>query len=180
MAWITKNSATMQIPRRDEPYLTPAMREDLKTRIIPRYETRLACTMPALHMVQHAYGWIPYQAMEEIADFLELKAADVLDTATFYEEYWLKPKGRHLIGVCRSIACEFCGQPGITDAIKSHLNIDVSETTDDGRFTLIELECIGACGGAPAALIDETLHENLTPEKIVQLIDQVTDDPHHH
>jgi NADH:ubiquinone oxidoreductase subunit E len=173
MAWITKTSATMQIPRREEPFLTPAMKQDLMQRLMPRYETSLACTLPALHMIQHEYGWIPYQAMEEIAEFLNLKPADVLDTATFYEEYWLKPRGRHLVGVCRSIACEFCGQPGITEAIKAKLGIDVGETTGDGRFTLIELECIGACGGAPAALIDETLHEDLTPEKIVQLIDEV-------
>jgi NADH:ubiquinone oxidoreductase subunit E len=176
MAWITKNSATMQIARREEPYLTAGMKQDLMQRIMPRYETNLACTLPALHLIQHEYGWIPFQAMEEIAEFLDLNAADVLDTASFYEEYWLKPKGRHLIGVCRSIACEFCGQPGITDAIKARLNIDVGETTDDGRFTLIELECIGACGGAPAALIDETLHENLTPQRIVELIDAVKDD----
>lgn len=179
MAWITKNSATMQITRREEPYLTPAMKQDLMQRIMPRYETKLACTLPTLHMIQHEYGWIPPQAMEEIAQILELKPADVLDVATFYEEYWLKPKGKHLIGVCRSIACEFCGQPGITDAIKARLNIDVGETTDDGRFTLIELECIGACGGAPAALIDETLHENLTPEKVVELIDNVSDHAGH-
>ena len=176
MAWIVKPSATTRIDRRAEPYLTPAMRADLEARIIPRYETRLACLLPALHMVQHEYGWIPPQAMEEIAEALELKPADVLDTASFYEEYWLKPKGRHLISVCRSIACEFCGQPAITDAVRARLDIEVGETTDDGRFTLIELECLGSCGTAPAILIDETLHENVTPESVVRLIDQVRDD----
>ncbi|MCA9287015.1 MAG: NAD(P)H-dependent oxidoreductase subunit E, partial [Phycisphaerales bacterium] len=94
------------------------------------------------------------------------------DTATFYEEYALKPKGAHTIAVCRSIACEFCGQRGITEACKSKLGIDVGETTPDGAFTLIELECIGACGGAPAALIDETLHEHVTPEGFDKAIDK--------
>lgn len=172
MAWITKPSATTQIPRRAEPYLTAAMRDELTSRIIPRYETKLACTLPALHMIQHAYGWIPPQAMEEIADLLSLKPADVLDTASFYEEYWLKPKGRHLISVCRSIACEFCGQPALTQAIKDKLGIDVGETTDDGNFTLIELECLGSCGTAPAMLIDETLHESVKPEIVGRLIDE--------
>ena len=179
MAWITKQSGTMQIPRRDEPYLTPAMKDELKKRIIPRYETRLACTMPGLHLIQHEYGWIPAQAMEELADFLGISAADVLDCASFYEEYWLKPKGKHLISVCRSIACEFCGQPGVTQAVKDKLGIDVGETTDDGRFTLIELECLGACGGGPAILIDEKLHENVKPGAISSLIDAVKDDGHH-
>lgn len=180
MAWITKNSAAMAPQRRPEPYLTEAMRADLRQRVIPRYETPLACVMPALHLVQHEHGWVPAQAMEEIAAFLGVKPADVMDCATFYEEYWLRPKGRHLISVCRSIACEFCGQPGVTEAIKAKLGIDVGETTDDGRFTLIELECLGACGGGPAILIDETLHESVRPGDIPRLIDAVRDDAHHH
>lgn len=178
MAWIVKPSATMKVARRPEPYLTGAMRRDLTERFIPRYETKLACLMPALHMIQHEYGWVPEQAMEEIAEVLGLKPADVLDTASFYEEYWLKPKGRHLVAVCRSIACEFCGQPAITEAVKAKLGVEVGETTDDGRFTLIELECLGSCGTAPALLIDEKLHENVTPARVAELIDAVRDNHH--
>lgn len=176
MAWITKQSATTKIERRAEPYLTPAMRDDLAKRILPRYETTLGALLPVLHEIQHAYGWIPPQAMEEVAEFLKLKPADVLDTASFYEEYWLKPKGRHLVQVCRSIACEFCGQPALTQAIKDKLGVDVGETTDDGRFTLIELECLGACGGAPAMLIDETLHEHVDPKRVGEMLDAVSDE----
>ncbi|MBL9031302.1 MAG: NADH-quinone oxidoreductase subunit NuoE [Phycisphaerae bacterium] len=178
MAWITKNSATARIARREQPYLTPAMKDDLTKRVFPRYETRLACTMPALHMIQHAYGWVPAQAIDEIAAFLGVAPAEVLDTASFYEEYWLKPRGTHLVSVCRSIACEFCGQPALTQAVKDALGIDVGETTDDGKFTLIELECLGACGGAPAILIDETLHENVAPADVPRLLAQVG--PHGH
>ena len=172
MAWITKPSATTKIERRDEPYFTDAMRDHMRETVLPRYETRLACTLPALHLVQHEYGWIPHQALMEIAEFLELKPADVLDTASFYEEYWLERKGAHVVGVCRSIACEFCGQCDVTDAIKDRLGIEVGETTDDGRFTLVELECIGACGGAPAMLVDETLHENVRPDQVGELLDE--------
>ena len=170
MAWITKDSANAKVERRAQPYLTDAMRRDLTERVLPRYANKQAAMLPCLHMVQHEYGWVPAQAMEEIAAFLGLAPADVLDTASFYEEYWLKPKGRHLIQVCRSIACEFCGQREITQACKDKLGIEVGETTDDGNFTLIELECLGSCGTAPAALIDETLHENLTPEAMVKAI----------
>ena len=170
MAWITKDSANAKVERRAQPYLTDAMRRDLTERVLPRYANKQAAMLPCLHMVQHEYGWVPAQAMEEIAAFLGLAPADVLDTASFYEEYWLRPKGRHLIQVCRSIACEFCGQREITQACKDKLGIEVGETTDDGNFTLIELECLGSCGTAPAALIDETLHENLTPEAMVKAI----------
>lgn len=179
MAWISKNPAGTQIERRAEPYLTAAMRKDLTERVLPRYANKQAAVLPSLHMIQHEYGWVPAQAMEEIASFLGLKPAEVIDTASFYEEYWLKPKGKHLVQVCRSIACEFCGQKDITEACKRKLGIDVGETTDDGVFTLIELECLGSCGSAPAALIDETLHENLTPAKVEQLIDETRHQPGH-
>lgn len=171
MAWITKNSAGARVERRPEPYLTPQMRQRLSEQVLPRFETRLAALLPVLHEVQHEWGWIPPQALMEVAEFLDLKPADVLDTASFYEEYWLRPKGRRLIQVCRSIACEFCGQPAITDAIRQYLGIDVGETTEDGEFTLVELECLGACDLAPVALIDDTLHERLTPESIRRSID---------
>jgi NADH-quinone oxidoreductase E subunit len=173
MAWITKNSAGMKVERRAEPYLTEAMKKDLRERMLPRYATSQAALLPTLHTVQHAHGWLPPQALMEVAEFLNLKPADVLDTASFYEEYWLKPKGEQLVQVCRSIACEFCGQREITNACKAKLGMDVGETTDDGKFTLIELECLGSCGTAPAMLINEKLFENLTPEQVPQLLDDV-------
>ena len=119
--------------------------------------------LPALHHVQHAYNWIPPQAMEEIAAFLELAPAEVMDTATFYEEYWLRPKGKYLIQVCRSLSCEICRSETHASACSDKLGVEVGETTPDGRFTLVELECLGACGTAPVARINEVLLENLTP-----------------
>jgi len=171
MAWITKNSASATIERRDEPYLTEQMKNRLTETYLPRYETKKAALLPALHMVQHEYGWITHQAMVEIGEFLGLAPADVLDTASFYEEFWLEQKGRHTIAVCRSIACEFCDHKAITDKVREKLGIEVGETTEDGRFTLVELECLGSCGTAPVALFDEELHENLTPDQIAKVID---------
>lgn len=180
MAWITKPSGSTKIETRDEPYLTAAMKARLSSEMLPRYETKLAALLPCLHEVQHAYGWIPAQAMMEIAAFLSIKPSEVIDTASFYEEYWLKPKGKHLIAVCRSIACEVCDHQKITDAIREKLGIEVGETTDDGRFTLVEVECLGSCDSAPVALFDEKLQEWLTPEKALQAIDGTKDDHGHH
>ncbi len=171
MPWISKDSANTTIERRDEPYLTEAMIKTARETYLPRYETKQAATLPVLHMIQHTYGWIPHQAIEEVAEFLELTPGTVLDTASFYEEFWLKQKGKHTIAVCRSIACEVCDHAALTNRCREKLNIEIGETTDDGVFTLIELECLGACGGAPAALIDETLHETVTPEQLNALID---------
>lgn len=180
MAWITKNSASEPVERRDEPYLTPAMRDELRERYLPRFETSMGALLPALHMVQHEHGWIPRQAMLEIAEVLGVEPAVVFDTATFYEEYWTKAKGEHTVAVCRSVACEFCSATACTEAVKAELGIDVGETTPDGKITLIELECLGSCGTAPVALIDEDLHENLTPERLTGLLRQVRDGSYHH
>src|SRR5262249_32299706 len=155
------------------------MQKDLAP-IVKRYENKQGALLPCLHAVQHAHGWIPAQAMIEIAEFLGLKPADVIDTASFYEEYWLKPKGKHLVQVCRSIACEFCGQREVTQACKDALGIDVSETTDDGAFTLIELECLGSCGTAPAMLIDEKLYEDVPPAKVAQILSDHAADARSH
>lgn len=180
MAWITKQSGTTPVEKRAEPYLTPQLRQKITEVYLPRYETKQGALIPALHAVQEAHGWLPHQALMEVADFLGLKPADVLDCASFYEEFWLKRKGEHVIAVCRSIACEFCGQKEITDACRKKLGIDVGETTEDGKFTLIELECLGACGGAPAALVDHTLHEFIKPEQVDKLIDNARKHGAHH
>ncbi len=170
MAWITENRRTATVERRAEPYLTEELKSRLSATYFPRYPTKHAVLLPALHAVQHVYGWIPTQALEEIAAFLGLAPAEVMDTATFYEEYWLKPKGEYLIQVCRSLSCEICDSKKLTEHVSKKLNLEVGETTPDGKFTLVELECLGACGTAPVALINEALHEELTVEKFDQII----------
>jgi NADH-quinone oxidoreductase subunit E len=171
MAWITENRRTAVVERRVEPYLTEEIKHELETKYFPRYPTKRAVLLPALHAIQHAYNWIPVQAMEEVGDFLGLAPAEVMDTATFYEEYWLKPKGEYLIQVCRSLSCEICDSRKLTDHCKKKLGVEVGETTADGRFTLVELECLGACGTAPVALVNDVLHENLTTENFDQVLD---------
>jgi NADH:ubiquinone oxidoreductase subunit E len=173
MAWITKDSANMKVQRRDEPYLTPEIRAEIEREYLPRYEQKAGALLPTLHKVQEKWGMLSHQALMEVGEFLELAPADVIDCASFYEEFWLQEKGKHVIAVCRSIACEACNHEAITEVCRKKLGIDEHETTDDGTFTLVELECLGSCGTAPVALIDHTLHENLTPERMGELIDEV-------
>jgi NADH-quinone oxidoreductase subunit E len=178
MAWIAEDRRVAKFERRDEPYLTDALKKHLTDKYIPRYPTKRAVLLPALHLVQHTYNWIPMQALEEVAAFLEISPAEALDTASFYEEYWLKPKGKYLVGVCRSLACEICGSREITDRLKRKLGIEVGETTADGRFTLIEMECLGSCGTAPVALVNEVLAEEIDPKKLEEALDRLPADPH--
>jgi NADH-quinone oxidoreductase subunit E len=176
MAWIVEDRRAAKVEA-GEPLLTEALKNQLREKYFPRYPTKRAVTLPALHLVQHTYGWIPMQAIQEVAEFLELAPAEVLDTATFYEEYWLKPKGKYLIQVCRSLSCEICGSCELTDHLKKKLNVEIGETTDDKRFTLIELECLGSCGTAPVVMINEVLHENVTVPQLDQELARLPDDP---
>src|ERR1041385_8420598 len=128
MAWLVEDRRREQVAK-GEPLLTEAMKTELREKYFPRYPTKRAVTLPALHLVQHTYGWIPTQALQEVAQFLELAPAEVLDTATFYEEYWLKPKGKYLLQVCRSLRSEICDSRKLTDHLCKKYEIEVGETT---------------------------------------------------
>lgn len=175
MAWIVKDSAGAEIDRRPEAYLTDAHKKRYEAEILVRYPTRRAALLPICHDVQHEVGYLPAQALEEIGEFLGLSAAEVLDTVTFYEEFHLRPKGKYLIQICRSIACHLCGYKALSEKVQQKLGILPGETTEDGKYTLQELECLGACDLAPMALIDEKLHGPLTWEKLEKAIDELPD-----
>ena len=173
MAWNVKPSATTKIDQRKKPYLTEKMKKHFTAEILPRYETKMGALMPILNDLQHEYRSIPYQAMVEVADFLEITPADVFDTVSFYEEYTTEPTGEHVIAVCQSIACEICGHQAILDHLCSRLDLEPHETGDDGKFTLLTLECLGSCDTAPVVLIDDTLHEGVTIDKLDRIIDEL-------
>lgn len=172
MSWKTKPSATTKVPLRAQPYCTPQMLQRWRESILPRYEVTQGALLPILHEVQHEYRHIPRQAMLEIASFLGIAASEVLDTVSFYEEFTTEPVGACVIGVCHTFACEVCGHKAILDRVRDRLGIEPHETTADGRFTLLTLECLGSCDTAPVALFNDRLHEKLTVERIDALIDE--------
>lgn len=172
MAWITKNSATMTVERRSEPYLDEAMKAELEP-MVQRYPSRQAASLNVLHAIQDKYGYLPFQAVEEAAEFLDTPAAVMLDTVSFYDQYSLEPTGKYVIWVCQSLSCEILGSDALVDRVREKLNIEVGETTEDGKFTLRHVECLGACGGAPCALFGQKLHENLTPDNVERILDEL-------
>jgi NADH-quinone oxidoreductase subunit E len=179
MAWLAEDRRTTQVEQ-GKPLLTQELKKHLSEKYFPRYPNKRAVLLPALHLVQHEYGHIPLQAVQEVAEFLEMSPAEAMDTATFYEEYWLKPKGKYLIQVCRSLSCEVCGSKDLTKKMMEALRIELGETTADKRFTLVELECLGACGTAPVALVNDVLHEELTPQKLQKIVEALPEDPHNY
>jgi NADH-quinone oxidoreductase subunit E len=170
MAWNSKQSAALTIEQRSEPYLTPLLIEKITKEIMPRYATTKGALMTTLHEVQHEYGYVPWQAMVEIADVLGITPAQVADVVSFYEDYHSEPMGKYIFGICQSVACEVCGHQAIIDHLKQKLDIDVHETTEDGMFSLLGMECIGACDMAPCALVSGTQYNKLTISKIDELV----------
>ena len=176
MSWKTKQSANTKLEIRDEPYLTPALIEKITKDIMPRYATNKGALMTTLHEVQYVYGYIPWQAMVEISKVLVISAAEVADVVSFYEDYHSEPMGKNIVGICQSIACEVCGHQALIDHLKDRLGVEVHETSSDGKFTLLGMECIGACDMAPCALINGTQYNNLSVSMVDELVDKLSNE----
>ncbi len=133
---------------------------------------RQSAVMPALTIVQDANGgWLTQALMDEVAAYLEMPPIAVYEVATFYSMYELKPVGRHKVCVCTNVSCMVCGSEKIVEHLQSKLGVRMGETTRDGRFTLKEVECLGACGGAPMMQVGKQYYENLTPELVDSILD---------
>ena len=129
--------------------------------------------LPVLHIAQEENnGWLSVEAMDYVAELLNLKPIEVYEVATFYSMYNLKPVGRYVFEVCQTGPCMLNGSDQIIDYIKQKLNIKVGETTADGLFTLKTVECLGACGYAPMMQMGKYYREHLTKEKIDQIVDE--------
>jgi len=136
-----------------------------------RYPTKRAALLPALWIVQEAHGWISDAAMGEVAEALDLTAAYVKGVVTFYTMYHQHPVGRHFIQVCGTTPCNLCGAEGVIHAFLTHTGCrDLGATSPDGRFTVVEVECLGACGFATPVLIDDDFIESVTPEGVPGLL----------
>jgi NADH-quinone oxidoreductase E subunit len=139
--------------------------------LLPEYPTRQALLLPALWMVQEARGWVPDESIHEIGELLGLTPAYIRGVVTFYTMYHRHPVGRHFIQVCTTTPCGICGAEDVARAFLDHTGCrELGSTSPDGRFTVIEVECLGACGFATPVLIDDDFIESVTPEKVPALL----------
>lgn len=137
-------------------------------------EWRQSACMAALRIVQDDNGGHLTQAlMDQVADYLDMPPIAVYEVATFYSMYEHKPVGRNKICVCTNVSCMLCGSDGIVDHLKERLGISFGEVTEDGKFSLKEVECLGACVGAPMMQIGTKYYENLTPELVDQILEEL-------
>ena len=152
---------------------TPEIRAEIDSWIAkyPEGWQQSAC-MPALMIVQEMNGGhLTEQLMDQVADYLDMPAIAVYEVATFYSMFEHKPVGRHKVCLCTNVACMINGCDDILEHLSTRLGIGFGEVTEDGRFSLKEVECLGACGGAPMMQIGHTYYENLTPELVDQILD---------
>lgn len=125
-----------------------------------------------LNEVQEKYGYIPKQAQQEVAEYLNISLAEVYGVVTFYSRFTLKPKGKYNISVCMGTACFVKGSEKILDRVKERLKIDIGETTPDGKFSLEETRCLGACGLAPVFTINGEVYGKATVQKVDEILDE--------
>lgn len=143
---------------------------------ISKYPTdqKQSAVLPALHIAQEENnGWLSRDLLDAVADYLDMPHVAVYEVATFYSMFELSPIGKHKISVCTNISCMLRGSEKIVSHLESKLGIKLGETTEDGRFTLREVECLAACVNAPVCQINKIYHENLTAEKIDSLLDML-------
>ena len=139
--------------------------------MLTRYPTKMAVLLPALWQVQEANGWVSEEGMAEVAKVLELTPAYVKGVVTFYTMYHQHPVGKHFIQVCTTSPCQICGAEEVRDAfLKATGCEELGVTSRDGKYTVIEVECLGACGFATPVMINEQFIESVTPAKVPEIL----------
>ena len=138
-----------------------------------RYPTRRAAVKSALRYAQQEYGWIGPDVVREVAEILGLEPIEVQEVATFYDLFYTQPVGRHQLRVCTNVSCMLCGSDDVVAYLRDRLGISPGETTSDGRFSLFEVECLGACGGAPMMMVGDRYYENLAPDWIDRILEEL-------
>jgi NADH-quinone oxidoreductase E subunit len=175
MASAVATDFTNQIVYTDEvAEFSPAVVAEMESHLV-KYppERKRSALIPLLFVIQRERGWIDNEGVNFLAKFLQLEVTDVWETATFYSMFNLRPVGRHHIQICKTLSCKIMGEPEITGHICGKLGIHPGETTEDGKYTVSLVECLGSCGTAPMMQIGFDYYEDLTTEKVDKIMDSL-------
>jgi NADH-quinone oxidoreductase E subunit len=143
--------------------------------IVTRYppDQRRSAVLPALYLAQHQQGYITANAIRHVAALLGITRADVEDVVSYYTMYYTRPVGKFVINVCRTLSCALNGAERVTEALRETLRLAPGQTDAAGTFTLVEVECLGACDRAPVVMVNDAWHECLRPDDVPKLIDDL-------
>jgi NADH-quinone oxidoreductase subunit E len=141
--------------------------------VAAEYPDQRSAILPALRLAQEEHGWLPPEALREVAEGLELTPADCEAVASFYDMFHLAPVGRHLVEVCTNISCALVGAQQVLEAFESELDVRVGGTTENGEVTLRVMECAGGCGRAPVVVVDHRYREPVRPEDVTGIVGEL-------
>ena len=150
---------------------------DIVQQLRQRYPDERSAIMGALHLAQENHGgWLPTEALEEVAAAMDVTPAHVQSVASFYDMYHLAPVGRHSVEVCTNLSCALVGAQAVVDAFEEQLRIRPGETTEDGEVTFRLIECAGGCGYAPVVVVDQRYREPVRPEDVPGIVEELRGD----
>jgi NADH-quinone oxidoreductase E subunit len=145
-------------------------------KILSRYPEKRAALVPVLALAQHQFGWISQEVAEYVGGLMGYPPSDVLSTATFYTLLRTKPVGKHHLEICRNVSCWLMDAYGCADAVRETLKVDPNQITSDGKFSWAFTECLASCGTAPAMQVGARYFENLTPDTMKAIIEQLANE----
>ena len=168
-----RHKSQRALPAEGAPFTFTAENRDRIEKLAAHYppERRRSALIPALHIVQEQQGYVSASAMRETAKVIGCTPAEVEDVVSYYSMFYTKPVGKYVLQVCRTLSCALTGAERVTEAICKHLGIGIGQTDPTGTFTLVEVECLGACDRGPVVLVNDHWHELATPESVGQLLD---------
>jgi NADH-quinone oxidoreductase subunit E len=171
-AW---HKSTRQLEDEGAPFAYTPERRARFDEVVTRYppERRRSAVLPALYLVQQQQGYITANAIRYVAGLLGITPADVEDVVTFYSMFYTKPVGTYVLQVCRTLSCALNGAERVTEALQEKLGLQPGQTDAAGTFTLVEVECLGACDRAPVVMVNDAWHECLEPEDAAKLVDDL-------
>ncbi|MBU35730.1 MAG: NAD(P)H-dependent oxidoreductase subunit E [Candidatus Marinimicrobia bacterium] len=146
---------------------------ELVDNILSQYPDKRSATLPLLHLAQTQEGYISNAVVDTVAQITETHPAEVMDCASFYTMFYSRVQGRYILQVCQTLSCSLNGADALVDHITDRYGIGPGETTPDGKFTLMKVECLGSCGTAPVVQINNDYHEGLSKEKLDELLESL-------
>jgi len=147
-------------------------KQEALEKVIANWKGTKGALIPVLQECQNIYGYVPKEGMEFISKELKIPFSEIYGVATFYAQFHLKPRGRNIVRVCLGTACHVRGGAKIFDRVQAELGIDDGETTEDLRYTIESVACIGACGLAPVIMVNDDTHGRLTPDQVPAILKQ--------
>lgn len=141
--------------------------------LLKQYPDRRSAALPALHLAQDQEGYLTTETIETLAQMLDITPATLMDTISFHTLFHTRPRGKYLLQVCQTLSCSLAGADEIVDHLSHRYQIKVGETTPDGRFTLLKVECLGACETAPVVQINDDYYEKVSKEKLNRILDKL-------